>query len=147
MSLEQLGANLSSFVTFILSVWRGQIAVEMLLESVGLRCGGVSFWFMIFNVGWVEGRVSVPFVMNSWILFSCAGFFRSFLVIPDGFESLWSGSPLRHVSITNQDEQILLQDKNLIAWRAMWTDIVFFWQSPNSTCLSLLHFFLFFFFF
>ena len=95
-------------MTFLSSVWRGQLAVEMLLESVGLRCWGVSFWFLIFMVGWVVGGVRVPFVMNSWILFSCTGFFRSFLVIPDGFEPLWSGSPLRHVSITNEDKQMLL---------------------------------------
>ena len=95
-------------MTFLSSVWRGQLAVEMLLESVGPRCWGVSFWFLIFMVGWVVGGVRVPFVMNSWILFSCTGFFRSFLVIPDGFEPLWSGSPLRHVSITNEDKQMLL---------------------------------------
>ena len=95
-------------MTFLSSIWRWQLAVEMSLESVGLRCWGVSFWFMIFMVGWVVGGVRVPFVMDSWILFSCTGFFRSFLVIPDGFEPFWSGSPLRHVSITNEDEQMLL---------------------------------------
>ena len=95
-------------MTFLSSIWRWQLAVEMSLESVGLRCWGVSFWFMIFMVGWVVGGVRVPFVMNSWILFSCTGFFRSFLVIPDGFEPLWSDSPLRHVSITNEDKQMLL---------------------------------------
>ena len=95
-------------MAFLSSVWRGQLAVKMLLESVGLWCWGVSFWFLIFIVGWVVGGVRAPFVMNSWILFSCTGFFRSFLVIPDGFEPLWSGSPLRHVSITNEDKQMLL---------------------------------------
>ena len=95
-------------MTFLSSVWRGQLAVEMLLESVGLWCWGVSFWFMIFTVGWVVGGVRVPFVMNSWILFSCTGFFHSFLAILDGFEPSWSGSPLCHVSFADEDEQILL---------------------------------------
>ena len=108
MSLEELGSNISSFVTFLSSAWRGKLALEMLLESVGLRCWGVSFWFLIFMVGLVVGGVRAPFVMNSEILFSCTGFFRSFLVIPDRFEPLWSGSPLRHVSITNEDKQMLL---------------------------------------
>ena len=74
-----------------------------------MGCGvGVSFWFMIFMVGWVVGGVRVPFVMNSWILFCCTGFFCFFLVILDGLEPLWSGSPLRDVSITNEDAQILI---------------------------------------
>ena len=95
-------------MTFLSSIWRRQLAVEMSLESVGLRCWGVSFWFTIFMVGWVIVGVRVPFVMNSWILLSCTGFLRTFLVIPDGFEPLWLESPLRHVSITNEGEQILL---------------------------------------
>ena len=107
MSLVKIGSNISSFVTFPSSICRAQLAVEVSLESVGLRCWGVSFWFMIFMVGWVVGGVRVPFVMNSWILFCCTGFFCFFLVIPDGLEPLWSGSPLRDVSITNEDAQIL----------------------------------------
>ena len=108
MSLVKIGSNISSFVIFPSSICRAQLAVEVSLESVGLRCWGVSFWFMIFMVAWVAGEVRVPFVTNSWILFCCTGFFRFFLVISDGFEPLWSGSPPRHVSITSEDEQMLL---------------------------------------
>ena len=95
-------------MTVLSSIWSGQLAVEMSLESVRLRCWGVSFWFMIFMVCWVVDGVKVPFVINSWIFFSCTSFLRSFLVIPDGFEPLWSDSPVLHVSMTNKDEEILL---------------------------------------
>ena len=71
-------------------------------------CWDVLFWFMIFMVGWVVSEVRAPFVMNSWMRFYCTGFFCFFLVIPDGFEPLWSVSPPGHVSIASEDEQMLL---------------------------------------
>ena len=108
MSLVKIGSNISSFVIFPSSICRAQLAVEVSLESVGLRCWGVSFWFMIFMVGWVVGAVRLHFVINSWIILCYTGFFRFFLVVPDGFKPLWSGSPPRHVSITNEDKQMLL---------------------------------------
>ena len=132
-------------MTFLSSVWRGQLAVEMLLESVGLRCWGVSFWFMIFMVAWVAGEVRVPFVTNSWILFCCTGFFRFFLVISDRFKPLWSGSPPRHVSIPSEFEQMLLPRQRFKRLKDNVNNhCVFFWQSLNLICLSLLRFFVFF---
>ena len=133
-------------MTFLSSVWRGQLAVEMLLESVGLWCWGVSFWFMIFMVAWVAGEVRVPFVTNSWILFCCTGFFHFFLVISDGFEPLWSGSPPRHVSITSEDKKILLPRQRFNRLKGNVNKHCVFWQSLNSTYLSLFRFFGFLFF-
>ena len=141
MSLVKIGSNISSFVIFPSSICRAQLAVEVSLESVGLRCWGVSFWFMIFMVAWVAGEVRVPFVTNSWILFCCTGFFRFFLVIFDGFEPLWSGSPPRHVSITSEDEQTLLPRKRFHRLKGNVNRHCNFWQSLNSTNLSLLRFF------
>ena len=95
-------------MAFPSSIWRTQLALEVSLESDGLRCWCV---ILVYDFhGWLSsivGGVRVPFVMNSWILFCCTGFFCFFLVIPDGLEPLWSGSPLRDVSITNEDAQIL----------------------------------------
>ena len=141
MSLEWLGSNISSFVTFRSSICRAQLAVEVSLESVGLRCWGVSFWFMIFMVAWVAGEVRVPFVTNSWILFCCTGFFHFFLVISDGFEPLWSGSPPCHVSITSEDKQMLLLRQRFNRLKGNMNRHCVFWQSLNSTYLSLLRFF------
>ena len=146
MSLEWLGSNISSFVTFPSSICRAQLAVEVSLESVGLRCWGVSFWFMIFMVAWVAGEIRIPFLMNSWILFCCTCFFRFFLVISDGFEPLWSGSPPRHVSITSEDEQMLLPRQRFNRLMGSVNRHCVFWQSLNSTYLSLLRFFVVFFF-
>ena len=143
MSLEWLESNISFFVTFPSSICRAQLAVEVSLESVGLRCWGVSFWFMIFMVAWVAGEVRIPFLMNSWILFCCTCFFRFFLVISDGFEPLWSGSPPRHVSITSEDEQMLLPRQRFNPLKGNVNRHCVLWQSLNSTYLSLLRFFVF----
>ena len=132
-------------MTFLLSVWRGQLAVEMLLESVGLRCWGVSFWFLIFMVGWVVGGVRVPFVMIHEY-FSVAQVFSalslSFLMYSNLYDRVHLSVMLVSQMKTNK---CCFQGKDLIAWMAMWTDIVFFWQSVNSTDLSFLRFFLLFF--
>ena len=126
MSLEWLGSNISSFVTFPSSICRAQLAVEVSLESVGLRCWGVSFWFVILRVGWVVGEVRFPFVMNSWRLFCCTTFFRFFLVIPDG-SNLYNQVHLNVMLVSQvKTNKCCYQDKHLIALRAMWTDIVFF---------------------
>ena len=126
------------------SICRPRLAVEVPLESAGLRYWGVSFWFMIFMVSWVVGEVRVHFVMNSWILFCCTGFFRFYLVISDELEPLWSGSPPRRVSITSEDEQILLPRQRFNCLKVNVNRYCVFWQSLNSTYLSLIRFFFFF---
>ena len=128
-------------MTFPSSICRAELTVEASLKSVGLRCWGVSFWFVIFMVDWVVVNVRFLFVMKSWILFCCTGFFRFFLVISDGFQPLWSGSPPHHVSITNEDKQMLLprQRFNRLKGNENWHCV--FLQSLNSIYFSLLRFF------
>ena len=120
--------------------------MEVSLESVGLRCWGVSFWFMIFMVAWVAGEVRVPFVTNSWILFCCTSFFRFFLVFSDGFEPLWSGWPPRHVSITSEDEQMLLPSQRFNGLkgnvnRQCFLSVTQFKLSFSSSFLCFFYFF------
>ena len=109
---------------------------------IGICCAAVvRCIILVFMVGWVVGEVRVLFVMNSWILFCCTGFFHFFLVIPDGFKPLWSGSPPRHVSITSEDEQMLLPRQIFNRLMGSVNRHCVFWQSLNSTYLSLLRFF------
>ena len=118
------------------------------VSVIGICCTAVlRCIILVFMVGWVVGEVRVLFVMNSWILFCCTGFFRSFLVISYGFEPLWSGLPPRHVSITSEDEQMLLPRQRFNRLKGSVNRHCVFWQSLNSTNLSLLRFFFCFLFF
>ena len=112
------------------------------VSVIGICCTAVlRCIILVFMVGWVVGEVRVLFVMNSWILFCCTGFFRFFLVISDGFQPLWSGSSPHHVSIPNEDEQMLLprQRFNRLKGNENWHCV--FLQSLNSIYFSLLRFF------
>ena len=105
---------------------RTQLAVEVSLESAGMWCWGVSVWFMIFMVSWVVGEIRVPFVTNSWIIFCYTGFFHfsfSFLMDSNLYDQVHLPVMLASQVKTNK---CCYQDKDLIAWRAVWTNIVFF---------------------
>ena len=70
---------------------------------------GFNNLWILFLQNLIECLVKVSaFLLLSWIPFCCTGFFRFFLVIPDGFEHPWSGSLPFHVNV-NEGAQMLLR--------------------------------------
>ena len=133
-------------MAFPSSICRAQLAVEVSWESAELRCWVVSFSFLIFMVDWVVGEITVPFVTNSWIRFcftGCSRFFLSFLMDSNLYDQVHL--PVILVSQV-KTSKCCYQDKDLIAWRAVWTNIVFFEShsiQPISIFFASLGFFFF----